>query len=81
MYLKCLNKIKLCLYDEIYQFNVVTLRFSLNLMYGDSKDHDVALHFNPRRDDDCVVYNRYDMVNFGQDQNYWYVVVVIFAVI
>lgn len=32
-------------------------RFSLNLMYGDSKDHDVALHFNPRRDDDCVVYN------------------------
>jgi len=32
-------------------------RFSINLIYGTSMDDDVGLHFNPRRDDGCVVLN------------------------
>lgn len=32
-------------------------RFAINLLYGTSVDDDIALHFNPRRDDGEVVLN------------------------
>jgi len=32
-------------------------RFAINLLYGTSMDDDIALHFNPRRDDGEVVLN------------------------
>jgi len=45
-------------------------RFAINLIYGTSMDDDIGLHFNPRRDDDCVVLNSKDGGDWQEEERH-----------
>lgn len=45
-------------------------RFSLNLLYGTTLDDDIALHFNPRRDQGEVVLNSREGGNWDEEERH-----------
>lgn len=64
------DNLKTMTIDILATLNKFCYRFSVNLNYGTSVNDDIALHFNPRRDQGEVVLNNRQNGGWGAEERH-----------